>query len=814
MKRLIACILLLGVTAGAAGAPPMQIVKERRPACAVVIPDQVSKQTRDGAKLLTDLVAKSTGATLPVVAEAKSDPATARIHVGMTRLAGRAGEHLKGLDGDGFVLLPVDAKNLVIVGPTDWGTEFGVCEFLETVVGVRWLLPGPDGTHVPCKTDLVGPTSLVRQEPASFTRLYSGLKGTVQLEWARRNRMHGRVQFHHNLLNLFPPETYTKTHPEFFPVRAGKRYLPPSNSTHGWQPCFSAPGIVAEAVKNIKAYFAAHPGATSYSLGVNDSAGHCRCAACEAKDAGGVNFIGIRDVSDRYFEWCNAVVEGVLETYPDKWFGCLAYRQVAEPPKRVKVHPRIIPYMTYDRLKWALPEQRAEGHKMTEWWHQTCPTLGWYEYIYGTPYLLPRVYFHVMADNYRYARKHGVRAHYAEAYPNWGEGPKLYLSLKFQWNPDRDVDALLAEWYDACVGPGAAKDLGEYYRLWEAFWTGPALKSGWFTPKGEYLRFSSPAYLSAVTPEMIRRSRALLESVVQKTKTDAQRARARLLLRAFEYYEASTYAYFGSRAAGAKPVQTEQDAVALLTGADRTVGMALKRKRFVQSFAAHPVLLHPLPPSRYGLLSGDSWGLRDFWSVYPWLAKSQAVRDRVAALARSERADLARQARTMLDVRAGKVVPVSKNPGFEDGDGETAKGWSYWVKFAGRLRRTKDVKHDGQWSVVAEDFRRGGPHQSVPVTPGRYLGTCYARVPEGQASDGTVALSIVMRGKDERNLEGATALVRPVPGKWTFSAVQLDVTARSRGTAVTHVLFCPIVDGFRQGEHVYLDDCRLYRLKD
>ena len=39
----------------------------------------------------------------------------------------------------------VDAKHVVIAGPTPYGTEFGVCEFLERYVGGRRLMPGPYG---------------------------------------------------------------------------------------------------------------------------------------------------------------------------------------------------------------------------------------------------------------------------------------------------------------------------------------------------------------------------------------------------------------------------------------------------------------------------------------------------------------------------------------------------------------------------------------------------------------------------------------------------------------------------------------------
>ena len=50
------------------------------------------------------------------------------------------------------------------------------------------------------------------------------------------------------------------------------------------------------------------------------------------------------------------------------------------------------------------------------------------------------------------------------------------------------------------------------------------------------------SYLEMVTDE-ISQGRKLLESVAAKTKTPDQRTRVNLILRAFEYYEASAISY-------------------------------------------------------------------------------------------------------------------------------------------------------------------------------------------------------------------------------------------------------------------------------
>jgi len=566
----------------------MRIFSDDRWNASIRIAPQAGRQTRDAASLLAQYLQRSTGRPIPTTGSLKDDKQIV-IQVGASPDVPRTVAALASLDPDGFLIDFPDQRTIVIAGPSEWGTEFGVYEFLERFIGVRWLLPGPVGDYVPTVQTLEIPTKPVRQQPAFFSRALSGLSGEAQTTWARRQRLHGRLNFHHNLLNLFPPEQYTKTHPEFFPIIKGRRFLPPDNKTQGWQPCFSAKGIEEEAIKNIRAYFSQRPAETSYSLAVNDSGGHCECPECAKQEK--KNFLGYHDSSDVYYAWVNRVVNGVLEKYPDKWFGCLAYREVAQPPSQTSVHPRVVPYLTYDRMKWVDPAIAAEGHRITEWWRTKAQVLGWYDYIYGTPYCVPRVYPHAMADYYRYGAKQGVRAMYAEAYPNWGEGPKLYIALKLQWDPSLNVDVLLQEWCEKAVGNEAAAELGQYYRLWEQFWTVAVPRTTWFrTSRGEYLYFMVPGYLDALTNE-VARSKQLLESVVAKTKTAEQRARAMLLSRAFAYYEVSANSYMASR----NPTKSQ--------GAEDIAKKAREQRlSLVDEFAKDPVLQHPLRFDQYKTL--------------------------------------------------------------------------------------------------------------------------------------------------------------------------------------------------------------------
>ncbi|MEA3401796.1 MAG: DUF4838 domain-containing protein [Armatimonadota bacterium] len=805
---LITCVVVAGCVANAA---PVTIVQDGQPTAAIVIPEDAPAEITRAADEMLSCIEEASGARL----QTGTEPAEglAAIHVGETAYVQSLEIEMDTDSVDAYTIRFPAPDTVVILGASPSGTEFGVYGFLERFLDVRWLLPGESGRDVPEQATIVIEDEPVRDEPVFMSRLFSGGRGAHN-RWARKNGMHGTIQFHHNLRELYKPEVFGEEHPEFYPLWDGERFNPLESDTR-WQPCFTAPGIVQAGIDRIVQYFNEHPQATSYSLGVNDTRRHCECESCRALDPGRENFLGLPHLSDRYFTWANAVVEGVLEVHPDKYFGCLAYNCVVEPPDRVEVHPRIIPYMTYDRMKWIHPEIEAQGKALTEAWAEASPTLGWYDYIYGTPYCLPRYYPHTMSEYLRWGYEHGVRALYAEAYPNFGEGPKLYVWLALGWDPYTDVDALLDEWFERCCGPDSADALRSYYEFWETFWTERILESEWFSEGGQYLRFNTPTYLSEVTPEEIAQCRAWLEEAVANAHTDKQRARGELLLRAFEYYEASALAYPRAEAVQESPA-TEQEALARLEDGLQSVAMAEKRLELAQQFEDHPVLVHPLPPQRYSATRGTGWGTDRIWQLYEWAQQSETVRRKLQDLAANSEHDVVREnASLMLSVVEGEAENLATNPSFEEGD-QWATGWTQWVKFGvGSKYRTTEMAHSGEASVCCEGMRRGGPHQSHVLEPGKYAATCFCFVPEGQETTGTGTVALTPIDPDGNNIAVGelSATVIPSGGRWQTLAVAGEIPSQIGGTSVDQVRLIVIVDGFDPDGKVYLDDVNLFRVE-
>jgi len=766
-------------------AAPIRIVEQGQALAQVVIPAQDAPKVRPAAELLVQYVKQSSGAELPIVLDSsvENNSSLASIHIGQDSYVRRLQLGLEKLDDDGFVILGQEGKHLVIAGPTPIGTEFGVCEFLERYVGVRWLLPGPDGDDVPTRTSIDVPIDEVRLEPAFFSRLLSGFTTDAEGIWAKRNRMHDRVKFHHNLVNLFPWQKYAKSRPEFYSFYNGKRVNPTNNAR--WQPCFSAPGIVDETAKNICEYFDRHPQATSYSLGINDTDEFCECPDCLAKISGKKNPLGFVDYSDLYYDWANQVVARVLKKHPDKYFGCLAYCNVAAPPQG-KLHPRLIPYLTYERLKWSDATIRAAGEQLTIAWHQKSPTLGWYDYIYGRPYAAPRVALRHMTDCYRWGHAHGVRAMYAEAYPNWGEGPKLYVSLKLQWDPTLNVEQLLEDWYARCVGPDAAPLLAQYYALWEDIWTRRIPTSPWFTKDGQYLNFERTDYLASVTEEDLAKCRNLLESVLARSKTEQQRARARLLLCAYDYYESTARLYHVQSHSPDAP-RSSQDALSTLAWIERGLDIDAKRRQLVEKVLPEQLLLKTIAVevnSARPVLQFSGWTARLIDVADLCRQKEGPVYESMIRLA-SRHPDS--DAASFIEMLAQGPTALGKNQ-IRNGNFEAKSAdWTPWIRpgTKAEIQWTADAARTGKTGLVVRDATAAAAFQTAAVQPREtYLVSAFVKGQFGAQS--TIQLVVKWKDATGKWLAAPPSGTPPLVGAkaWRRHAAVVSVPDRARQAVV------------------------------
>ncbi len=548
----------------------MTLVQNGQACFRIITVDKATRELQQGLDDLATFTFISTGAKVEIVPESKFSPAEnntmINLHVGLT-------EYVKQLKLDlphpyGFLIHFADNNNIVIAGKQVEGAHFntmdGVSFFLETFLGVRFLMPGKIGTHIPEKPEGWSVSCRdIRRIPDLFVRKMSGVHGQAyeakeRLEqaeafaWALRSGVTaGAILRHnHNVGNLLDPKIYAETHPHFFPLIDGQRRIPPELASEqkwrllNWEPCYTADGIVDEAAKNIIAYFDQNPDSYSYSLSVNDTGNICQCENCLQVN----RKLPPGSESQSYYEWVSKVVSLVKQKYPDRYFGLLNYWVTREMPENVKLDSKVIPIVCEDLKFYVDPALDAKLEERLAQWDRTASTIGWWDYGFEGSYLVPTYNAHYLAGKIKHLyHRHNLRVYTDELHPGryWKNGPQNYMVLKLLWDIDRNPDELLDEWYELAVGKDATVFLKQYYAIWEKFWTEKIPRTAWFQQRAAlgapFLQRRDAAYLDALDYEDIQEALRLLEECVKAAPAGKQRQRAEFFR---DYFDQAAYRYF------------------------------------------------------------------------------------------------------------------------------------------------------------------------------------------------------------------------------------------------------------------------------
>jgi hypothetical protein len=348
MKRHAWLILLAAGVALPVSGKSLVIVEEGRPKARIVTGADATPTAKFAARELQRYVEKSTGAKLPITNQRSRD-GMVDIVIGAGQIATQLGVTTTGLTRDAFRIKTV-GNTIVIVGRDDprqdpakcmgklstWAmsfehaTVFGVYEFLERFLGVRWYTFLPIGEVVPKHRTIAIPPLDVLEIPKKLARHASTLKsletvqegkeagyklgyGTIDMKLkAGEDRVRRRNQFSlrarhntvlvriHTMHQIVSPRRYAEPHPEFFALtKGGKRLsqLKSGGGSKGAQHCFSQPQmadiIADEAIAFFRgetakargfrnwAYFAYNsPWGNAFHLLQSDGFRPCHCDAC------------------------------------------------------------------------------------------------------------------------------------------------------------------------------------------------------------------------------------------------------------------------------------------------------------------------------------------------------------------------------------------------------------------------------------------------------------------------------------------------------------------------------------------------------
>lgn len=363
-----------------------------------------------------------------------------------------------------------------------------------------------------------------------------------------------RFEYSHGIpIYAFPASKYGagKWPEEVMPVVKGKKLVRPPNMDNPyshWQPCYSNPKTAEIAAENIRDILRREikdgkPRRLSVTLAVNDINGFCECGNCKAMNAGAPRPVSTNtrfNASPSYYTFVNRVAEALEEEFPGLTIGLLAYDDTVMPPD-FKLHRSVVPVVTFDSGAAGMdPATKRTQDAVLAKWGERASAIGVWDYCWGWlgswGFLVPRVNFAVQGDRIKSLYAAGGRAYFGEDWvAETMDGPKLYLTSRLLEDVDADPEAILAEWFTRFAGAAAEKPLREIYRRCEEYYRSPEMKRSPVWPARNYVYWAPDRqHLFAVKPGFTEGLVALAREVREAAATDADRARADVLLRHME----------------------------------------------------------------------------------------------------------------------------------------------------------------------------------------------------------------------------------------------------------------------------------------
>ena len=430
---------------------------------AIALQENASPSEKFSAEEFSLFFKSCTGVQLPVktVSHAGEQPlillgfGTATQDLGITGPESSLGEQ-------GYLIRTV-GPHLVIAGTQAAGTLYGVYDFLENHLGVRWYAPGE--TYTPKVDNIPLPALDLLKKPAFLWRHTSyAWPGRDEAFQARARENHGEggadspfgIQHSHDgrchsYFRFISPDEYFEQHPEYFSEIGGVRR---SQET---QLCLTNTEVLDIVTEKMLQRMKEMPNARQHNFSQMDYYNYCECSKCAEINKKYATMGGTQ------FWFVNQLAERTSKVYPDKMIGTLAYMYTEEPPAGLQIHPNVAVWLCHmfpscDSHPIASCPLNAEYKRRAEAWSKICSHLYVWHYIVDfAHYYVPFPNFRAIAADMKFYRDIGVEGIYLQGMGNGGGGGEFSLlrpwyALKLAWDPDLDSEALLKDFLQGYYG--------------------------------------------------------------------------------------------------------------------------------------------------------------------------------------------------------------------------------------------------------------------------------------------------------------------------------------------------------------------------
>ncbi len=363
------------------------------------------------------------------------------------------------------------------------GSLNAVYEFLRGL-GVRWYMPGDLGEIVPEQKTIslasvdktvrpdfpyrnlgdYSPTFDAGTREAILYRLRVGLEPILG------------IAHPHGLNEVNGRDEVKQAHPEFY---SGKRVPQPGDLY--FASCLSSEELFAYTVKYACAVFEIYPDKQSLSIMPNDGfwrGNMCQCDHCQGKDTPQRGGAGV--LSDYVWGFVDRVARELYKTHPDRKVINCAYGAYTLPPQQIaKFSPNVMVGIVGVRAEYTSAAARAQALETRQGYLEklTPGNLFTYNHYLHSPSRLPAYFPHAIAADLR-SLKGLSQGEFIEL----AQGPgatgmhvpgfnhlNVYVTARYYWNADQDIDVLLHEYYEKFYGP-AAQEMQAFIEFCEANW--------------------------------------------------------------------------------------------------------------------------------------------------------------------------------------------------------------------------------------------------------------------------------------------------------------------------------------------------------
>ena len=435
----------------------------------IVISENASPSEITAANKLNEYFGKICGVTLPVVTD-NTDVAEKEIIIGKTDREGDLFTIDRTTLGDDGIVIKTIGDKIVLSGAEQRGAIYSVYTFLEEYFGCRWfthdltvvpkaeklLIPAAiDYTYVPSiifrENDWISPSRSNEYKVAN--KLNDNVYGFISEEYGSGISYAG--SFAHTMAYLVDTGLF-ETKPEIFAY--GTKSLKRTTN----QLCLTNPETLELAIKGVRNWLEANPGARIVSVTQNDNQDYCVCPECSRIDREEGSQAGTM------IRFVNAIADNIKEDYPDVLVDTFAYQYTRKPPKNIVPRDNVIVRLCSIECKFSTPlnsgtcEENTEFEEDIKKWSEICNNLFVWDYTTNySHYLAPFANFDILQENMQFFAENHVIGLYEEG--NYtaaecdGEFAELrcYLLGKLMWDPYCDINKHMYEFCEAYYGKGA-----------------------------------------------------------------------------------------------------------------------------------------------------------------------------------------------------------------------------------------------------------------------------------------------------------------------------------------------------------------------